>query len=43
MSHLEVILAACLAVSEALALIPALKANGILAGAISVIKAVLKK
>jgi len=38
MSNLAIILGACLAVSEALALIPALKSNGILDSIINILK-----
>jgi hypothetical protein len=41
--HLILILGALLAVSEALALIPALSSNGILDGAIKVLKSILGK
>lgn len=41
--NIVLILAALLAVSEALALIPALKANGLLDGVIKGLKSILKK
>lgn len=42
MSNLMIVVAACLAVSEALALIPGLKSNGILDTVINILKQIGK-